>query len=125
MEFAHSIGRKGNCTGEFDRPRSLAITAEGNIVVADTGELSFFVCDAFDQRTFLSDNFSYFCQSLYMSLRIYMLFSGNQRVQVFSCDGEYLFSFGDLGKGPGQFKGPHGLAVDEDNNIFVSKTSSV
>lgn len=70
MEFAHSIGRKGNCTGEFDRPRSLAITAEGNIVVADTGELSFFVCDAFDQRTFLSDNFSYFCQSLSMSLRI-------------------------------------------------------
>ena len=37
MEHLQSIGRKGNKAGEFDRPRSLAITSEGNIVVADTG----------------------------------------------------------------------------------------
>ena len=37
LEHLQSIGRKGNKAGEFDRPRSLAITSEGNIVVADTG----------------------------------------------------------------------------------------
>ena len=31
-----------------------------------------------------------------------------------------MFAFGDLGKGPGQFKGPHGLAVDHKNNIYVA-----
>ena len=40
--------------------------------------------------------------------------------QVFSSDGDYLFSFGDLGKGPGQFKGPHGLAIDSENNVYVA-----
>ena len=37
MEYLQSIGRKGSKPGEFDRPRSLAITTQGNIVVADTG----------------------------------------------------------------------------------------
>ena len=37
MEYLQSIGRKGSKAGEFDRPRSLAITTQGNIVVADTG----------------------------------------------------------------------------------------
>ena len=43
-EHIQSIGRKGSKAAEFDRPRSLAFTSTGNIVVADTGNQRVQVC---------------------------------------------------------------------------------
>lgn len=45
---------------------------------------------------------------------------GNQRVSIFSTNGELIKSFGRMGKGPGQFNGPLGLAVDEKGTVYVS-----
>ena len=45
---------------------------------------------------------------------------GNVRVHKFSPDGEHLFSWGELGDGPGQFHLPHGIFLDSQGLVFVA-----
>ena len=45
---------------------------------------------------------------------------GNNRIQEFNENGEYLQSFGKEGTGEAQFKGPLGIAVD-GGNLFVAE----
>lgn len=53
--------------------------------------------------------------------RIYVLDSLNHRIQVFASSGDWLYTFGELGQGPGQFVGPADLCIDTDNNlVFVA-----
>lgn len=43
---------------------------------------------------------------------VYVADSGNNRVQVFSKNGNFVRSFGVLGVGPGEFDEPDAIAVD-------------
>lgn len=45
---------------------------------------------------------------------------GNARVHVFAPDGALLFSWGEPGAGPGQFRVPHGIAIDREGTVFVA-----
>jgi DNA-binding beta-propeller fold protein YncE len=45
---------------------------------------------------------------------------GNARVHKFSAAGELLFSWGEPGSGPGQFKIPHSIAVDRRGTVYVA-----
>jgi DNA-binding beta-propeller fold protein YncE len=45
---------------------------------------------------------------------------GNARVHKFSAQGELLFSWGEPGRGPGQFILPHGIAVDSAGLVYVA-----
>jgi DNA-binding beta-propeller fold protein YncE len=51
---------------------------------------------------------------------LYVLDSGNFRVQAFDADGKYLRSWGKIGKGFGDFARPRGIAVDADGLIYVT-----
>ena len=44
---------------------------------------------------------------------------GNARVHIFSPKGELKRSWGEPGKGPGQFHLPHGIAVDAEGLVYV------
>ena len=44
----------------------------------------------------------------------------NHRVMKFSAAGEFLFSFGGFGSGPGQFSVPHAIAIDSQGRVFVA-----
>jgi sugar lactone lactonase YvrE len=44
----------------------------------------------------------------------------NSRVAKVDQYGEWIKSWGDTGKGPGQFKTPHSIAVDADDHIYVA-----
>ena len=44
---------------------------------------------------------------------------GNNRIQKFSPEGEFLGAFGETGTGPGQFRDPHALAMDSQGRLFV------
>jgi peptidylglycine monooxygenase len=45
---------------------------------------------------------------------------GNSRVHVFAPDGRHLASWGEPGRGPGQFMTPHGIWVDRAGRVLVA-----
>jgi DNA-binding beta-propeller fold protein YncE len=45
---------------------------------------------------------------------------GNARIHKFSPDGRHLFSWGEPGGEPGEFRIPHGIAVDGEGNVVVA-----
>jgi hypothetical protein len=54
---------------------------------------------------------------------IYVLDSGNNRVQVFNSQGMYLRTIGKEGRGPGELNAPNRLQADETGNIYVTDRS--
>lgn len=55
--------------------------------------------------------------------KLYVVDSGNFRVQVFNPDGSFAAAFGSLGRHPGQFARPKGIATDGEGNIYVVDTA--
>ncbi|MCY3610407.1 MAG: 6-bladed beta-propeller [Gemmatimonadetes bacterium] len=52
--------------------------------------------------------------------QIFVLEYRAARVLVFSEDGEFVRSFGGSGEGPGEFRGPHALAWDGADRLWVA-----
>src|SRR5437867_8064307 len=44
---------------------------------------------------------------------------GNQ-ILKFHANGTFIEAMGSKGSGPGQFDGPHGIAIDSHDNIYVT-----
>ncbi len=49
---------------------------------------------------------------------------GNDRIQVFDSNGNFLFSFGSYGDSEGYLKVPHSLTVDSKGRIIVADTAN-
>lgn len=45
--------------------------------------------------------------------------SRNDRVQVFSCSGDFIHKFGAKGSGPGEFDRPSGICISPKGEIIV------
>lgn len=50
---------------------------------------------------------------------IFVADSGNNRIQIFTSDGNFLRAFGCWGAGEAEFKGLEGVAVMSNGNILV------
>jgi hypothetical protein len=55
---------------------------------------------------------------------VYVVDSGNNRVQRFDRDGRFVAEFGSAGRGNGQFDRPFGIAIDKEGYIFVADTGN-
>lgn len=75
------FGKRGTGNGEFNLPRDIAVGADGQLYVVD---------------------------------------SGNFRIQIFDRDGKFQRTFGTLGRQYGNFARPREIAVDAQGNIYVS-----
>lgn len=51
--------------------------------------------------------------------RLYVVDSGNFRVQVFDHEGEFIKFIGEIGDTPGSFARPKGIALDSEGHIYV------
>jgi outer membrane protein assembly factor BamB len=108
------IGSPGSAEGEFAAPHGLALDAQGNLYVADTGNDRIQVFDP-EGVFLLSIADARFEGPRYVALddagRIYVTDS-SERVHVFNGRGDPLQSFGQSGSLPSQFTGIADLAVD-------------
>ncbi len=50
---------------------------------------------------------------------IFIIDSGNSRIQKFDSKGQFLQTIGRKGQGPGEFERPRRLFIDSQNNIYV------
>ncbi|HDL18338.1 MAG TPA: 6-bladed beta-propeller [Bacteroidetes bacterium] len=50
---------------------------------------------------------------------IYLLDSGNNRVQVFDAAGKFLYSFGKKGQGPGEFMMAYSMVLSGDEKLYI------
>ncbi len=58
------------------------------------------------------------------SLPMGMASKTNARIVKFSKDGKFIKTWGKVGKGPGEFDVPHGLAMDSAGRLFVADRSN-
>ncbi len=55
---------------------------------------------------------------------VYVMDTGNSRVEEFSASGGYLNTFGKEGSGNGEFKNPYGIAGDSKGNLWIADTGN-
>lgn len=142
-EFVQSFGRQGAEPGQFASfpgsgsggPSGIAL-AEDRLYVADTwnhriqvfdlegghitGWGSFF--DAQDSADASSSNPGLFYGPRGIAVHenlVYVTDTGNERVQVFDLEGEFVAMFGTHGSGDGQLLEPVGIAISGDT-VFVA-----
>lgn len=128
-------GTAGTGNGEFSFPRGIAIDAAGNVYVSDTDN---------DRVQKFTAAGTYLLQwgtggsgdgefdapnglaigpaddGAGMTEAVYVVDTGNGRVQVFSGDGAYLSQFGSTGSAAGQFLGPADVDIDGNGEIHVT-----
>lgn len=57
---------------------------------------------------------------------VYVADYNNERIQKFTSDGQFVKMWGGTyGEADGEFKKPHGVAVDSDGNVYVSERSGL
>ncbi len=124
LSFSAIFGRKGEASREFSGPCDISCDSTGNVYVADTfnSRIQVFTSEGTSLRKFES-------QGQPTGLAIDgndVVYVSNREgcINLFSCRGEFVASYGLRGEGPGQFKTPNGLAVSRLGIIYVCDTGN-
>ena len=122
--FLSTIG-----SGIFKRPTGIAINPKtSELLVVDTllsRVFRFDLSNRLPKGSFGTDGATagmfHYPTNIFVTLTGDIIVSDalNFRVQVFSPEGRFLFTFGRIGDEPGTFSRPKGVAADSDGNIYV------
>jgi DNA-binding beta-propeller fold protein YncE len=122
--FLSTIG-----SGIFKRPTGIAINPKtSELLVVDTllsRVVRFDLSNRLPKGSFGTDGATagmfHYPTNIFVTLTGDIIVSDalNFRVQVFSPEGRFLFTFGRIGDEPGTFSRPKGVAADSDGNIYV------
>ena len=125
-----SFGQFGSQPGQFKYPQGVAVTQDGNIVVADSYNHRLQVLTM--EGTFVSAVGSMGTQPLQFNNpidvavhhngKIFVIDERNYRVQVLNPDLTYSHSFGKEGDRPGEFDTLQGVTIDSVGNVYVAET---
>ena len=118
------------------KPCGLSISQDGHLMVCDTHyfRLLFYTLEGelVEERTIGGVNgrgpgeFGFLTDAVQDSKgNIYISEYGDyDRIQKFTPTGEYVYQWGEHGEAPGQFQRPQGLAMDENDHLWVADASN-
>ncbi|RME44332.1 MAG: hypothetical protein D6796_11925 [Caldilineae bacterium] len=133
-------GHNGVAEGQFAAPRAVAVSPQGQVYVADSGNHRIQVFDA--NGEFLKawggvegpgpgELTEPWGIAVGDDGRIYVADTWNHRIQVFDEDGNFLSQFGafadtqgDANAAPGAFWGPRDILIAPDGNLYVADTGN-
>jgi uncharacterized protein (TIGR03663 family) len=145
-QFINSVGGQDNSDVAFGTangglgPTGIAVSPDGLVYVADTWNHRVVVLDEsghmvreFGQFGDTQDSpdaaeltgsfFGPRAIAVYNN-EIYVVDTGNERVQVFGLDGTFVRSWGGNGTGPTQFVEPVGIAIDANGKVYVADSGN-
>ena len=124
-----SFGPEGTKTGRFKFPCGVAVTNDGHILVTDNHRLQKVTPQGQCVTSVGSSEpgsgpLQFNCpRSIAIhptTCQIYVVDSGNHRIQVINDDFTYSHSFGVEGTAPGQLNYPRGVALDAAGSVYVA-----
>ncbi len=131
----HTFGGYGVGPGQFNAPWGVAVDQQGDVYVADTWNHRIQKFDANGQHLL---TWGHYGQSPVYNItgqgvffgprgiavgpdnRIYVTDTGNNRVQVFTEDGQYISEFGGTGEEQGFLSEPVGITINAAGEVFVA-----
>ena len=120
-----SWGDKGDGPAQFALPHSVVVDRRGRVLVADRENHRVQIFDG--EGNFL-DEWTDLLQPMDLFIdaedTVYVA-EAQQRISIYSLDGELLSRWGEKGSAPGQFSdSPHGLCVDSRGDLYVCEVIS-
>lgn len=122
------FGREGDGPGQFRRPLGIDISDQGRVFVADSGNRRIQVLDLGGRFEHMfavgagprgkpSDPVDVLVSRL--KDYVYVADNDNHRILMYRQNGRFELEWGKFGEGPGEFRYPAMMALNEYNQVFV------
>lgn len=128
LRHVRSVGGTGNGAGQFQFPKGLCVTENGQLLVCDFGNHRVQVFDMTDGFKFIrewgtkgSDEGQFNCP-LDVTVNCdgeFLVSDMNNRIQIFDGQGKFLRTFGRFGRKEGEFNYPVSITTNDENALFV------
>ena len=120
-------GHDGSKQGELIEPVGIVVNADGQVIVADTGNRRVQVFDRQGKyvKEFPVSGWEEFYTEPYLAMLgsdLLVTDSFSHRCARYSTAGALLYSWGKSGTGNGDFNRPIGIATDAKGAVYVSDT---
>ena len=119
--FLLAWGTQGTASGQFDRPHTIALGPTGNVYVADERIQAFTPDGVFlAQWPITCAGFAVDAQSRIVAAHP----GGINQVSIHDASGVEVARWGATGTGPGQFRSPYDVALDDSGHVYVTDYSN-
>jgi DNA-binding beta-propeller fold protein YncE len=120
-KFLSQWGSPGKRNGEFDLPHSIVVDAKNRVLVGDRENNRIQVFNSEGEFLEVWPGFAPYGMSFDAKGTLFVADGRANKVLRLSPDGKVVGSWGQKGKGPGEFNLPHMLAADSKGNLYIAE----